>query len=187
MARNIEIKAVLEDRTGVENAIKQHANYGPETLRQRDVFYRADSGRLKMRSINNADYELIQYNRPDQIEPGLTDCHIFRFSKKERADQMHMVLERSNGVLGIVEKERTLYLIGQTRVHLDRVKGLGHYLELEVVLRENQSLEEGREIANELLDALNISSSCLRKRAYLDYLMEQKSRGRIESVTENKS
>ena len=34
--------------------------------------------------------------------------------------------------LGIVKKHRMLYMVGQTRVHIDEVEGLGHYLELEV-------------------------------------------------------
>jgi len=39
---------------------------------------------------------------------------------------------------GGVVKQRTVYLVGRTRVHLDRVAGLGHYLELEVVLADNE-------------------------------------------------
>ena len=36
-------------------------------------------------------------------------------------------------LLGIVKKHRMLYMVGQTRVHIDKVEGLGHYLELEVI------------------------------------------------------
>lgn len=42
------------------------------------------------------------------------------------------VLSDALGVKGQVRKDRRLFLIGQTRVHLDIVEGLGHYMELEV-------------------------------------------------------
>ena len=42
------------------------------------------------------------------------------------------VLTQALGVLGMVRKERLLYLVGQTRVHLDSVEGLGDFVELEV-------------------------------------------------------
>lgn len=41
-------------------------------------------------------------------------------------------LGQAMGVLGIVNKHRTLYMIGQTRVHIDQVLGLGDFMELEV-------------------------------------------------------
>ena len=52
------------------------------------------------------------------------------------------------GVRGVVRKTRRLYLVGQTRVHLDEVEGLGQFMELEVVLRPEQSNAEGQAIAD---------------------------------------
>lgn len=43
-----------------------------------------------------------------------------------------VVLGQALGVLGVVRKQRLLFLCGQTRVHLDSVEGLGDFLELEV-------------------------------------------------------
>ena len=31
-----------------------------------------------------------------------------------------------------MKKQRTLYIVGQTRVHVDQVEGLGDFVELEV-------------------------------------------------------
>ena len=38
------------------------------------------------------------------------------------------------GVKGRVKKTRLLYMVGQTRVHVDEVEGLGNFMELEVSL-----------------------------------------------------
>jgi adenylate cyclase class IV len=70
----------------------------------------------------------------------------------------------------VVEKRRQVIHIGQTRLHLDDVVGLGIFLELEVVLRENQSSEEGAAIALELMAALGIEPASLIDVAYIDLL-----------------
>lgn len=36
------------------------------------------------------------------------------------------------GIKGSVNKKRYLYMVGQTRVHVDEVEGLGNFMELEV-------------------------------------------------------
>lgn len=58
--------------------------------------------------------------------------------------------------------------MGQTRVHVDQVEGLGDFMELEVVLRPDQSLEEGQEIANNLMKKLGVSDEDLITGSYME-------------------
>lgn len=47
------------------------------------------------------------------------------------SDDIQLLLSRSLGVKGSVKKTRTLYMVGQTRVHVDKVENLGDFMELE--------------------------------------------------------
>ena len=69
-----------------------------------------------------------------------------------------------------MRKQRFLYIIGNTRIHLDEVEGLGTFLELEVVLSGGDSLEQGQTIAAELMTTLGIQNTDLREGAYIDLL-----------------
>ena len=74
------------------------------------------------------------------------------------------------GVSGTVRKRRTLFLAGNTRIHLDEVEGLGDFMELEVVLAEGESVEEGQAIAYRLMAQLGVEKEKLLTGAYLDML-----------------
>ena len=86
------------------------------------------------------------------------------------AEGLCAVLSAALAVRGVVRKRRTLCLIGQTRVHLDEVEGLGQFVELEVVLHPQQSVGEGRAIARQLIAELCISPDQLVEKAYVDLL-----------------
>jgi adenylate cyclase class IV len=64
-------------------------------------------------------------------------------------------------------------MIGQTRVHIDQVEGLGDFLELEVVLRPGQSDFQGKTIAESLLQEFGIDQQQLVAEAYVDLLARQ--------------
>jgi predicted adenylyl cyclase CyaB len=74
------------------------------------------------------------------------------------------------GTSSVVRKVRTLYLHGQTRIHLDEVEGLGDFVELEVVLQEGQSEADGQAIARRLMRRLGIQPADLVEGAYMDLL-----------------
>ncbi|GLD69801.1 uncharacterized protein AKAME5_002111800 [Lates japonicus] len=86
--------------------------------------------------------------------------------------QEKTVLSDALGVKGEVRKERRLFLIGQTRVHLDTVEGLGHYMELEVVMRPEQTVEEGQQVAEDLMEQLGVSQESLVTGAYMDLILK---------------
>jgi predicted adenylyl cyclase CyaB len=67
-------------------------------------------------------------------------------------------------------------MIGTTRLHLDKIEGLGTYMELEVALNNRQSVENGKQIALDLMNKLGIDLSCLVKGAYLDLLNSSQKR-----------
>ena len=169
MASNIEIKARLSPEHAVRLRAEARArsSLAPEMLHQRDTFYQAAFGRLKLREFGDGRAELIAYEREDGTGPTRSS-----FVRAPCADptSLHEALSRSVGIRGVVEKRRQVIHIGQTRLHLDDVAGLGNFLELEVVLREGQSAEEGEAIALELMAAFDIGSESLIDVAYIDLL-----------------
>ena len=73
----------------------------------------------------------------------------------------------------MVRKVRTLYLVGQTRIHIDEVEGLGAFLELEVVLEPGQTDLEGKQIAAALPTEFGIAKQQIVAEAYVDLLCRQ--------------
>jgi predicted adenylyl cyclase CyaB len=146
------------------------ADQGPQVIHQEDTFFLCPKGRLKFRRFSAKEGELIYYERPDAAGP--TESQYARTSSQE-PDALTDLLTQALGVRGVVRKRRTLYWVGQTRIHLDEVEALGSFLELEVVLEVEQSTSEGVEVARELMRRLDIMESDLVEAAYID-LLEQK-------------
>ena len=87
------------------------------------------------------------------------------------ADQaLQRALERSLGVRAVVRKRRELWLIGTTRIHLDRVEGLGDFVEIEVVLAEGQTHAEAERLGARLMRDLGILPEHGVALAYVDLL-----------------
>jgi predicted adenylyl cyclase CyaB len=83
------------------------------------------------------------------------------------------VLTLAYGQAGRVQKQRTLFLVGRTRIHLDRVTGLGDFLELEVALEDNEPSEVGVIEAHDLMVRLGVEQSQLVEDAYVDILAKE--------------
>jgi len=168
MPRNIEIKARVTDLTALRRVVEGLADEGPEIVEQEDTFFTCRQGRLKLRRFaGSPQAELICYERPDSCGPKESRYVVHRTLEPAG---LRDVLSAALGVCGVVRKRRTIYLIGQTRVHLDQVEGLGEFVELEVVLRPDQDARDGLALARRLMTELGIFASQLVDRAYVDLL-----------------
>jgi len=167
MPANIEIKAHARDFVDIKSRAEKLSDTPVEVIPQEDIFFNTPQGRLKLRILAPDNAQLIYYTRPDQEGPKRSDYHI---AYTADPDNLKRVLELSYGIRGVVKKTRYLYLVGQTRVHLDDVDGLGHFMELEVVMRDEQSDAEGQEIAEGLMASLGVERSDLLEGAYMDML-----------------
>jgi predicted adenylyl cyclase CyaB len=165
MGRNVEIKARARDYETQRERAAALATQGPWVLEQSDTFFPCAQGRLKLRELGAGRGELIHYSRPDRPGPKASEYSLF---VTDQPEALRETLSAALGVRGVVRKRRTLYLAGQTRIHLDEVEGLGEFLELEVVLAEGQSVAEGQRIAEELMERLGIRAEDLVEGAYLD-------------------
>ncbi|XP_017013055.3 uncharacterized protein [Drosophila takahashii] len=172
--RNVEVKARIPG--GVEGfgerlilARTLGGGQEAELIEQRDVFFESPrGGRLKLRYLKApARSQLVYYDRPDVAGPKLSK---FNKTEVDEPEVLEKILRQSNGVLGVLAKRRHLFLVGQTRIHLDEVQDLGHFMELEVCLRPEQSLQEGQSIAEKLSQELGIQEQDLMTGSYFDAL-----------------
>ena len=169
MARNVEIKARVDSVDALLPLALACADGPPEPIAQDDTFFACAHGRLKLRVFADGRGELIAYQRPDATGPKTSD---YAITPVADPDALRATLARALGMTGRVIKQRTLLKVGRTRVHLDRVDGLGDFLELEVVLRDGESADDGVAEAHALLARLSIDATQLVSGAYVDLLAQ---------------
>lgn len=167
MRRNVEIKARVGDLTSLRKRVQEISDSAPTVIHQEDTFFECPRGRLKVRRVSDAYGELIYYERRDSREARESR---YVCSTTLKPGSLIATLAQAYGIRGVVRKRRSLYLMGQTRIHLDEVEGLGDFVELEVVLSTDQSVNQGVRIVQEIMERLGIPQKNLVDQAYIDLL-----------------
>ncbi len=167
MPRNVEIKASVANPARLRELALALGDGPGQLIEQKDTFYNAPHGRLKLREFGDGRGELIAYSRPDREGPKTSSYVI---SRTADPDSLNAALTSALGVRGVVAKKRTLVLTGRTRIHLDQVEGLGDFMELEVVLADDETETEGQRVAEGLMKQLEIEAGALMEHAYIDQL-----------------
>jgi predicted adenylyl cyclase CyaB len=167
LSRNIEIKARITGTEELIPRVQAVADQGPFEIHQDDTYFLCSSGKLKLRAFSEKEGELIYYRRATQPTPKES---FYVRAPTTAPGELRDALTLAYGQIGRVQKHRIVFLAGRTRIHLDRVADLGHFLELEVVLEENEPSAAGVGEANDLLSRLGIQPSQLIEGGYLDLL-----------------
>jgi adenylate cyclase class IV len=165
--RNLEVKAIDTDPEATLHAALELGAEDHGFMHQRDTYFHAVVGRLKLREAPPRPAELIAYDRADLAGPKVSLYRIVVV-----ADHLALIdaLSDSLGVRCVVEKARRLLLWRNVRIHLDRVTGLGHFVELEAVATAPGGLVVERDRVEQLRQVLGIADERLVSRGYADML-----------------
>ena len=167
MPTNVEIKAKVPNLEIFRRKIEKLYVKEYSEIFQEDTFFKTEEGRLKLRVFSENKGELIYYARDNSTGPKRSDYYIYKTNEPKI---LKKILEFALGVRGVVKKKRLLYIVGNTRIHLDQVENLGSFIELEVVLNAEQNENEGKVIANDLMAKLDINKKDLIDKAYIDLI-----------------
>ena len=124
---NIEIKAACRDRDAVRRVLRDRGADFRGTDRQIDTYFRVPSGRLKLRE-GRIENHLIHYHRADGPGPKRAEV---RLLATDPGSPLKGVLEAAFGVLVVVDKRREIYFLDNVKFHIDEVRGLGGFVEIE--------------------------------------------------------
>lgn len=171
--RNVELKARDPEpertlRAALDLGAKDHG-----ILHQRDTYFAAREGRLKLREQTGPDgttaAQLIAYARPDEAAARASAYHLVDVPD---AATMTVALDAALGISVVVDKRRHLLLADNVRIHLDEVDGLGRYVELEAVAPPESDLVREHEQVARLRGALGVTDDHVTPRSYAALLLE---------------
>ena len=173
--RNIELKARLGSLEAARPIARRLATATLAAERQTDTYFAGAQGRLKLRERQGLPSQLVWYARADGKAARPSDYLLVEVAD---AAALKQALASAYGVLVVVEKEREIYLHENVRIHLDRVAGLGEFLEFEAVLAPGEDDAAGYAKLAALAREFAIAPAERVASSYSDLLLvERSSRG----------
>ncbi|MFH1208571.1 MAG: class IV adenylate cyclase [Candidatus Omnitrophota bacterium] len=169
---SVEIKARCSDPNRIRKILLSRDASFKGLDHQVDTYFRVPSGRLKLRE-GNIENALIYYKRADQKKSKKCDAMLFPCKKKT---SLKKLLTIALGVLTVVDKKREIYFIQNAKFHIDRVKRLGNFVEVEVFgWKGSAGVAKLREQCELYQRLLGIRAQELVADSYSDQLLKLKS------------
>ncbi|PIS47053.1 MAG: adenylate cyclase [Elusimicrobia bacterium CG08_land_8_20_14_0_20_51_18] len=126
---NIEIKAKIKDPVKIRKILESLRAEFRGLDRQIDTYFNVLSGRLKLRE-GRIENSLIYYKRKNKKGPKESDILLY---KTAPGGELKELLSSALGVKTVVDKERGIYFLKNVKFHIDKVKGLGSFAEIEAM------------------------------------------------------
>lgn len=165
---NIEIKARSNKQDAIRDLLLTAGAEFRGTDHQTDTYFRVPHGRLKLRE-GHIENQLIHYRRANQEGPKQADVLLF---PSVPGSGLKEILTAALGILVVVDKVREIYFIGNVKFHLDHVKGLGSFVEIEAIDKEGTiGRETLLEQCNHYLGLFGIIPEELVSVSYSDMLL----------------
>lgn len=169
---NVEIKARCAKPERIRDVLESNRAEYVGLDHQIDTYLNYPIGRLKLRK-GNIENALIFYEREDILGPKKSKVRLFNFENYNEE-----ILKAFSSVFGIkvvVDKYRHIYFIDNVKFHIDSVKDLGSFLEIEAISNSKiQNREELLKQCNAYKNLLRIKEKDLINKSYSDLLLEKR-------------
>ena len=168
---NVEIKARCYDTKKIKEILNEHNADFKGIDHQIDTYFRTNSGRLKLRQ-GNIENHLIYYERENQEGP--KQSNVTLMPTVLHSDSLKDILTKSLGVLVSVDKKREIYFIDNVKFHIDTVKELGSFIEIEAIDKiGNIGKDKLLEQCNFYMNLFDINEGDLISVSYSDMLLKE--------------
>jgi predicted adenylyl cyclase CyaB len=165
---NIEIKARCSNPDHIRSILHDHNADFKGTDHQVDTYFQVPDGRLKLRQ-GTIEQNLIFYRRPNSKSPKASDINLV---PAEHPEQLHALLENALNTKVVVDKEREIYFIDNVKFHIDQVKELGNFVEIEAIDKDGTIGEEQlHKQCQKYMKLLGIAENDLVGQSYSDLLL----------------
>jgi adenylate cyclase, class 2 len=165
---NIEIKARCTNPDGIREILRKSNADFRGVDRQIDTYFKVTRGRLKLRE-GNIENCLVYYERENQTGPKQSDVSL---SPVAPGSALKDILSQSLGILVVVEKQREIYFIDNIKFHIDVVKNLGSFVEIEAIDADGSLGREKLLVqCREFLDLFRLSEDDLVAVSYSDLIL----------------
>jgi adenylate cyclase, class 2 len=167
---NVEIKAKCRNHAVIEQILLERNARFIGLDHQIDTYFKVPNGRLKLRE-GNIENTLIFYDRPNQAGPKKSDIILYHVQPDA---SLKAILEKTNGVLAVVDKHRKIFFIDNVKFHLDEVVGLGQFVEIEAIDTEvGLGYDFLLEQCSFFMGLFDIQESDLLTHSYSDMVLEK--------------
>ncbi len=162
---NVEIKAKSDNHSEIRSLLKSKNAKYIGTDHQIDTYFNVSHGRLKLRE-GNIENNLIHYLRENKEGPKQSKILLY---KSTPDSSLKEVLTTAVGVLTVIDKQREIYFVENVKFHIDTVKELGTFIEIEAIDKDGDIGEEKLQTQCEYyLDLFNIPKTNLISVSYSD-------------------
>lgn len=170
---NIEFKAECQDTSVIRDFLRKNNAKFIGIDYQKDTYFNVENGRLKLREGKIENY-LIHYERNDKEGPKESKVTLFNIDPNSNIKE---ILSKALGVKVTVDKKREIYFIGNVKFHIDNVKNLGNFIEVEAIDKDNNiGIEKLNQQCEKYLEEFKISKENLISNSYSDMILSKKNK-----------
>lgn len=169
-ARISEIKCPIHNPENIRTWLLDHNADFKGVDKQTDTYFHVNAGRLKLRE-GNIENTLIRYFRPETTSIKQSDV-LFQPLSKDVTFGLKQILKSTLGIWKIVEKQRSIYFIDNVKFHIDKVTGLGDFIEIEAIDTDNQfTTDELKKQCSFYINQLDLDPSTFIDKSYSDMVL----------------